>query len=1048
MGVFSGPEIVGEDYALTLFNASGTWTPNFTGTVWVLVIAGGGGGGSDMGGGGGAGGFIQDTVFSVTAGTTYTVTVGAGGSGAPAGQGQVAGSNGGNSVFGSLTAIGGGGGASRHDGSGAPAGNGGSGGGASGGAQPPSGGSGGSGGYGGGARGTGTAGQGNDGAWGVWAWYPGGGGGAGSAGSANPGNGGNGRISFIMNWPYYFSGGGGGAGYSGKGGNGGLGGGGGGAVLEGRGDNTSFLPAQDGGFGGINQWAQVPGGNGALLSGGGGGGGSHYNAGNNGGNGGSGIVIIRHLISQGSSIATPGKYGTFYNAAAPIVIDAGDAANRNLNRASVLVVAGGGSGGVDNGGGGGGGGVIQTTVDLIPGTNYTVTVGAGGAARAGASDDGPGNNGGNSVFGSLTAIGGSGGSGWVNTTLPPGSSSYSGGCGAGQSASTGGVNSLGAGTGTAGQGFNGGTAIAAYAGGGGGAGGVGGNASPNRVGEGGRGFRSIISGTMTIYAAGGAGGFDAINGYASNVDAVTENGTTKKLTQTNEDSCGANTGHGGNGSNHNNWTSGGGGSGVVIVRYPGPQRATGGTITSEDRETIHTFTSSGTFTPVNLVSSGIYGATDKSRIIGLSTAQNGVGYTTANGGGFVFDGDNDKIVTSSFTYIPYCVDVWLYNNNTIPGNDSAIGGPSTYQTLFSFSGTAGVNLGGWTGSATNEAVHIWSTTGGNRLTYTNQQVNSGYHNFVFNWNGSNYDIWIDGVKQTSIAGSSGHAVLQTYSSSPIYLASDNNTYEFNGRIYRFALYKERALTDAEIVYNYNSEKSRFPGSAQNNPATSASEILAADPSAPSGLYWIASPGYEPQQIWCDMTNDGGGWMLVASNDARDTTIPGSTSRQSTIYELDRSGALVGSQGISPNGDYIIGSMINTLPFSQVRIWGWGYGSTNSSTSWDSKGTNVKVIFPVTTSGGWQRLTQIVPRASATITGDLSPNASYFILDGIKIDRMINGYNANSNQTTIGAVGVQDPSGDTAAGTYMGHGITEGSYEGWYNGANSVTDSQGYTTWVK
>jgi hypothetical protein len=36
--------------------------------------------------------------------------------------------------------------------------------------------------------------------------------------------------------------------------------------------------------------------------------------------------------------------------------------------------------------------------------------------------------------------------------------------------------------------------------------------------------------------------------------------------------------------------------GVVIIRYLGPVRASGGTVTSSGGYTIHTFTSSGTFT--------------------------------------------------------------------------------------------------------------------------------------------------------------------------------------------------------------------------------------------------------------------------------------------------------------------------------------------------------------------------------------------------------------------------------------------------------------------
>jgi hypothetical protein len=44
------------------------------------------------------------------------------------------------------------------------------------------------------------------------------------------------------------------------------------------------------------------------------------------------------------------------------------------------------------------------------------------------------------------------------------------------------------------------------------------------------------------------------------------------------------------------FTAQSGGSGIVIIRYAGVQRGTGGTVTSSGGYTIHTFTSSGTFT--------------------------------------------------------------------------------------------------------------------------------------------------------------------------------------------------------------------------------------------------------------------------------------------------------------------------------------------------------------------------------------------------------------------------------------------------------------------
>jgi hypothetical protein len=57
----------------------------------------------------------------------------------------------------------------------------------------------------------------------------------------------------------------------------------------------------------------------------------------------------------------------------------------------------------------------------------------------------------------------------------------------------------------------------------------------------------------------------------------------------------ANTGNGAN-STYGTTTGFAGGSGVFIIRYAGAQRGTGGTITSVDGYTYHTFTTSGVFT--------------------------------------------------------------------------------------------------------------------------------------------------------------------------------------------------------------------------------------------------------------------------------------------------------------------------------------------------------------------------------------------------------------------------------------------------------------------
>jgi hypothetical protein len=296
-------------YTIHVFTESGTFIPQFTGTVEVLVVGGGGGGGMDMGGGGGGGGVISNTAYAVTANTAVTVTVGLGGKGGPAAsagitspygqpaghQYQVSATSGGNSVFGTLTAIGGGyGGSSVFS-------------------YTPNYGQAGSGGSGGGASGynnngtaagllfgLGTAGQGNNGGGCGPAYYSGGGGGAGGAGTSGPSqaHGGDGVLNSILGVPYYWGAGGGGAAYSlGTGGNGGKGGGGGGAVGVTLGGTGGLNPGKPGGGGAPGSQTNTPGGDAGAQTGSGGGGGSHYNANNQGGSGGSGIVIVRYLTS-------------------------------------------------------------------------------------------------------------------------------------------------------------------------------------------------------------------------------------------------------------------------------------------------------------------------------------------------------------------------------------------------------------------------------------------------------------------------------------------------------------------------------------------------------------------------------------------------------------------------------------------------------------------------------------------------------------------------------------------------------------------------------
>lgn len=231
-----------------------------------------------------------------------------------------------------------------------------------------------------------------------------------------------------------------------------------------------------------------------------------------------------------------------------------------VSKVEVLVVGGGGGGGETIGGGGGGGGVVHNLAYAVTGSPITVTVGAGGAGGTGAGYP-AGTKGADSVFGTITALGGGAGGGYnVNATGTGGS-----GGGRGAANGAGGAN-------TAGQGCAGGISNnnANSGAGGGGAGTVGGTSSSGSCGAGGTGYLCAITGTPVWYAGGGGGGARIPSGGTAargGVGGGGAGGTGIAAT-----SGTVNTGGGGGGGGYTNTgdiqgAGGTGGSGIVVVRY-------------------------------------------------------------------------------------------------------------------------------------------------------------------------------------------------------------------------------------------------------------------------------------------------------------------------------------------------------------------------------------------------------------------------------------------------------------------------------------------------
>lgn len=246
----------------------------------------------------------------------------------------------------------------------------------------------------------------------------------------------------------------------------------------------------------------------------------------------------------------------------------------------VLVIAGGagplnGASGSTGRGGGGAGGMLEQTLTITTGTNYPVSVGAGGSSN--------GSFGSSSRFDSVICIGG--GYQDANGTFLRGGSN--GGGLVGNVALVGTVATQQGNIGGNGNGNQRG-------GGGGGAGGVGSAATASAGGNGGIGRSSTIPVNTTTYAAGGGGGGNTGNAGGTGGSSIGGNGGSSTVAATNG-AVNTGSGGGGGGGTAGFTTAGTGGSGIIIIRFNSSLRISIGagltsTTETSGSDTIVTFT--------------------------------------------------------------------------------------------------------------------------------------------------------------------------------------------------------------------------------------------------------------------------------------------------------------------------------------------------------------------------------------------------------------------------------------------------------------------------
>jgi hypothetical protein len=246
----------------------------------------------------------------------------------------------------------------------------------------------------------------------------------------------------------------------------------------------------------------------------------------------------------------------------------------NLTGVDYLVVAGGGGqGGGFAGGGGGAGGYLSSlsggsSMSLTAGIDYSVLVGAGGAAYV---------SGNNSSFNNIVATGGGRGTG---SFVANGSFGVSGGSGGGMginasgwtySGGLGNTPATSPSQGNNGGGFSG-AYNAPYAGSGGGGSSAAAASNVNAAGtDGGAGTSNAITGVTLFYSGGGGGGSHAgtgkLGGSGVGGQGSSGNGGGTLIMNPQPGAQSRGGGAGGMADNVGSITTGIGGSGIVVLRY-------------------------------------------------------------------------------------------------------------------------------------------------------------------------------------------------------------------------------------------------------------------------------------------------------------------------------------------------------------------------------------------------------------------------------------------------------------------------------------------------
>jgi hypothetical protein len=207
------------------------------------------------------------------------------------------------------------------------------------------------------------------------------------------------------------------------------------------------------------------------------------------------------------------------------------------------------------------------------------------------------------------------------------------------------------------------------------------------------------------------------------------------------------------------------------------------------------------------------------------------------------------------------------------------GSNATYMPIAVMTNASSITNGErfWLGVQNSRAQwHGWGSDDPQGSTVITDNI---WHHVVFSYDNSSklMKVYTDGVLENTTTNVGEGANIAASANQKWYLGGDplgttwtgGASNNFNGQIGAFKQYN-RILDDYEVTQLFNIHSPRFGrtprliGTTPDNPAARSTDILAANPSAATGWYWIAA-GNDVGRFWVDMTYSGGGWVLVMNN---------------------------------------------------------------------------------------------------------------------------------------------------------------------------------------